>query len=87
MEKINNTKEVAAFVASGGRIRHARYDRITFAFRKKKGRLVEVAFANCNPSDDFVKKLGTKLALERFNEGNTVLLPVVLLSAMLREAA
>jgi len=40
------------------------------------GGLVEVATAVCHPRDTFTKKVGTKLAVEAFLAGQTVLLPV-----------
>lgn len=53
---------------------------VTIAYRKTSGwkntRMVEVALAYCSPHDSFNKKIGTELAVDRFLNQNTVLVPV-----------
>jgi len=78
-EPINNTDLVTAARAEGIYIYHARplmkgERGISFAYRAKRNR-IEFSTAVQHGADDFTKKVGTKLALERFNEGKTVFLP------------
>ena len=53
---------------------------VTIAYRKtsewKNTRMVEVALAYCSPQDSFNKKIGAELAVNRFLNENTVLVPV-----------
>ncbi len=53
---------------------------VTIAYRKtsewKNTRMVEVALAYCSPQDSFNKKIGAQLAVNRFLNENTVLVPV-----------
>lgn len=76
---INNTDAVQAFGAEGGRILHVRPSDgkrgITFAYKRKGGR-VTFSTAVQHRHDDFTKKMGTKLALEHFNDGKVVSLPI-----------
>ena len=54
---------------------------MTVAFRKsnqyKYGRMVEVAVATCSPEDTFSRKIGTKMALEKFFGGERIELPLL----------
>ena len=79
-EPINNSKLVEAFRAEGGEIYHLRPDNIlgrgiTFAYKQKRNR-IEIATAVQHGDDDFTKKIGTKTAIERFNAGRTIFLPL-----------
>lgn len=38
-------------------------------------RMVEVAVAYCHPEDTYVRKVGSRLAVDRFLAGNTVVVP------------
>jgi hypothetical protein len=38
--------------------------------------MVEVAVATCSLADNFSRKIGTHLALQSFEEGNTIRLPL-----------
>lgn len=53
---------------------------VTIAYRKcsnwRNTRMVEVALAYCSPKDSFNKKIGVQLAVDRFINGNTVMVPV-----------
>jgi hypothetical protein len=53
---------------------------VTIAYRKcsewRNTRMVEVALAYCSPKDSFNKKIGAELAVDRFINGNTVMVPV-----------
>jgi hypothetical protein len=77
-EPIDNTQLVKDFRSMGGRILHCHpaFKRrgITFAF-VQKGSRIEVATAVQHRSDDFTKKIGTKVAIEHFNKGKTIFLP------------
>jgi len=57
---------------------------MTVAFRKcneyKHGRMVEVAVAVCSPEDIFSRKIGTKMALEKFFSNKTIELPLLTFS-------
>lgn len=76
---IDNTEAVKAFHAQGGRILHIRpltgYRGMTFAFIRKGGR-IQFSTAVQHRNDTFTKKVGTQLALEHFNAGQTVFMPV-----------
>ncbi len=80
-EPINNTELVTRFRAEGGQILHIRPDNgtrlrgMTIAY-KVKGRRVETATACQHGADDFTKKVGTKIAIQHFDEGKTVILPI-----------
>lgn len=54
---------------------------MTIAFKKSnhypRGRMVEVAVAVCSPDDTFSRKVGTKLALEKFFSGEVIELPLL----------
>lgn len=47
----------------------------TVAFRAT-GDILEVATAITHPKDNFVRKVGTRLAVEKFNNRETILIPV-----------
>lgn len=53
---------------------------VTIAYRKcsewKNSKMVEVSLAYCSGKDSFNKKIGVQLAVERFLNGNTVMVPV-----------
>lgn len=57
---------------------------MTVAFKKcnqyKHGRMVEVAVSVCSPEDIFSRKIGTKMALEKFFDGYTIELPLLTFS-------
>lgn len=78
-EKINNTEEVTAFTAEGGRILHIRpegkFRGVTFAYVRKGGR-VTFSTSVQHRHDHFTKKIGTKLALEHFRNDQVISLPV-----------
>lgn len=77
-EKIDNTALVEGFRARGGRILHINRNNqrnMTLAFIPKSNR-IEVATAVTHSNDTFTKKIGTKTAIEHFNEGKTVFLPL-----------
>lgn len=52
----------------------------TVVYRKcskfKNARMVEVAVIYCSPLDTFTKSIGRKLALESFEDGNTIKFPI-----------
>ena len=52
----------------------------TIAYRrctdKRSNRMVECSVAYCAPGDTYTKQIGVDLALERFEFGNTVTLPI-----------
>lgn len=81
-EIIDNTESVSAFRGLGGRILHIRPDKnnqrrkrgVTFAFIHR-GNRVEFSTALQHGHDEFTKKIGTKVALEHFQQGKTVTLP------------
>ena len=54
---------------------------MTVAFKKSnrypRGRMVEVAVAVCSPDDTFSRKIGTKLALEKFFCEQVIELPLL----------
>lgn len=54
---------------------------MTIAFKKSnrypRGRMVEVAVAVCSPDDTFSRKIGTKLALEKFFSEEVIELPLL----------
>lgn len=75
---INNSEAVEAFRKKGGRILHyqgRRFKGVTIAFIRG-GKTIEIATSVVHPSDVFTKKVGTKNAIERFNDGRTVVLPI-----------
>ncbi len=77
---IDNTVLVTDFRKLGGQILHVppqgkRVRGMTVAFIPKNGR-VEIATAIQHRNDNFTKKVGTKTAIEHFNAGKTVFLPV-----------
>jgi hypothetical protein len=57
---------------------HTGHRGMTIAYRQqhRKASVVEIATALVHPSDTFTKKIGTRLAVESFVAGQTVLLPV-----------
>ena len=78
-EKLNNSELVEEFRASGGRIYHHRPSPsgargVTFAFVQRGSRM-EVSSAVQHRNDTFTKKIGTRLAIEHFRAGKTILLP------------
>ncbi len=77
---IDNTDLVNAFRLKGGMIVHVnptKYHRgVTFAFIAHKSSRVEVASAVQHRADVFTKKMGTKNAIEHFNQGKTMVLPL-----------
>jgi len=54
---------------------------MTIAYKKssryKSGRMVEVAVAVCSPEDTFSRKIGTKIALEKFFLEQVIELPLL----------
>ena len=78
-DKIDNTQLVNDFRARGGRVVHCRAtyetDRAVTVTYIDHGNRMEISTAVQHSADDFTKKVGTKLAIERFNEGKTVVLP------------
>lgn len=77
--KIDNTEAVQAFSNEEGRILHVRPEcgrrGVTFAYKRKGGR-VTFATSVQHRHDAFTKKIGTKLALEHFRNGQVVSLPI-----------
>lgn len=82
-EHIDNTEAVAAHRANGGGLFHVRPRRrgngnwargFSVAY-KVKGSRIEFATSVQHRADVFCKKVGTKVALQHFNEGKTVTLP------------
>ena len=53
---------------------------VTIAYRKcsdwRNTKMVEVSLAYCSSKDSFNKKVGVQLAVDRFMNGNTVMVPV-----------
>lgn len=53
---------------------------VTIAYRKcsdwRNTKMVEVSLAYCSSKDSFSKKVGCELAVDRFMNGNTVMVPV-----------
>lgn len=53
---------------------------VTIAYRKcsdwRNTKMVEVSLAYCSSKDSFNKKIGVQLAVDRFMNGNTVMVPV-----------
>jgi hypothetical protein len=83
-EPIDNTALVEAFRAEGGRILHIPSERshggrvyrgLTAAFKIKSGR-IEIATGVQHRNDEFTKKVGTRTAIEHFNAGKTIHLPL-----------
>ena len=54
---------------------------LTIAFKKstgfKSGRMVQVSVATCSVEDHFNKKIGVRVALEKFFYGETIELPIL----------
>ena len=54
---------------------------LTVAFKKstgfKSGRMVQVAVATCSIEDHFNKKIGVRVAIEKFFDGETIELPLL----------
>lgn len=80
---IDNTEAVTAHRANGGGLFHVRPRRrgdgkwtrgFTVAYKVKGGR-IEFATSVQHRADVFCKKVGTKVALQHFNEGKTVTMP------------
>lgn len=79
---IDNTELVQAFRDTGGRLLHLRpftFDMapsrgITVAFKIRSGH-IEVATSVQHKSDVFTKKLGTRVAIDHFNQGRTICIP------------
>lgn len=63
----------ATFKASGGQFLYTsqRGKMVTAAYRKK-GNMVEVAVAHCNPKDEPDETIGKAIALQHFVNGNTI---------------
>lgn len=61
-------------------ILYPEYNGVTIAYRKlspyKNCRVVELAVAYCSQYDQFEKKVGARLAMERFNAGKTIVFPI-----------
>lgn len=84
-DPIDNTALVTDFRAKGGLVVHIRPKRNpytgkwkrggTFAFITKGSRM-EVSSALQHSADSFSKKVGTKTAIEHFNAGKTIHLPL-----------
>ncbi len=76
---IDNTALVTEFRDGGGHIFHLPPNKsrrgITFAY-VQKGRRFELATAVQHSADDFTKKMGTKTAIEHFQSGKTIVLPL-----------
>lgn len=75
---INNSEAVEAFRKQGGRILHIqgrRFNSLTIAFIRGS-KTIEIATSVTHPADCFTKKVGTNIAIGRFNEGRTVVLPI-----------
>ena len=53
---------------------------VTIAYRKcsdwRNTKMVEVSVAYCSSKDSFNKKIGCQLAVDRFMNGNTIMVPV-----------
>lgn len=53
---------------------------VTIAYRKcsdwRNTKMVEVSVAYCSSKDSFNKKIGVQLAVDRFMNGNTIMVPV-----------
>lgn len=77
-EPINNTDRVASFRDLGGRVLHLRPSALlrgtTIAYIDR-GTRVEFATSVQHGADVFDKKTGTKVAIEHFFGGKTVVLP------------
>lgn len=82
-EHIDNTEAVTAHRANGGGLFHIRPRRLpsgkwtrgfTVAY-KVKGSRIEFATSVQHRADVFCKKVGTKVALQHFNDGKTVTMP------------
>jgi len=78
--RIDNTEAVLAFRAKGGRILHVHPEGflrgVTFAF-VAKGNRITFATGVQHTKDAFTRKIGTKTAIEHFNEGKVVVLPFI----------
>lgn len=77
--KINNKELVSLFNEKGGRVMHVRNryrndHGITVAY-VRKGNRITFSTAVQHPADDFTKKIGTKTAIEHFNDGKVITLP------------
>lgn len=83
---IDNTELLAS---SGLRILHVRpyefqfgsikqtvHNGMTLAYKINR-RTIEVATAVCHRVDTFTKKVGTKTAIEHFQAGKTILVPII----------
>lgn len=75
--RIDNTEAIAD---AGVKIIHFSYGKeggMTVAYRQngRKSRTIEIATAVTHPKDTFTKKIGTRLAVERFEAGETVFIP------------
>lgn len=84
-EPIDNTELVDVFRAVGGQILHIpprtflnrpSTKGMTLAYIRK-GQRVELATAVTHRADQFCKKNGTKVAIEHFNTGRHVTIPVI----------
>lgn len=49
---------------------------LTIAYKRHGNNIVEIATAITHSQDTFTKKIGTKLACEHFNAGQTVRVPI-----------
>jgi hypothetical protein len=79
-EPIDNSELVMRFRAEGGNILHFRPQfpdsrGLTVAFKAKSGR-IEIATALTHRNDGFTKKIGTKTAIQHFDNKQTVFLPL-----------
>lgn len=79
-QHIDNTELVTRFRAEGGGLFHIRPRRhedrgMTVAFKLKNSRLT-FSTAVQHRSDSFTKKIGTKTAIEHFDAGQTVTIPI-----------
>lgn len=85
-DPINNSELVTGFRAGGGKIFHLRPDDyrtiggrprrgMTVAFVIRSGH-VELATAVQHRSDVFARKVGTRTAIQHFQQGKTISLPI-----------
>lgn len=81
---INNTELITRFRAEGGGVFHVRPVKkgderlsrgITVAY-KVRGKRIEFSTAVQHRADAFTKKIGTKIAIEHFDNGKTVTMPL-----------
>lgn len=84
-EKINNTellKETGLKIVHINNIEQNRhYESIvlrsmTIAYQQINRSHIKLATSVCHKSDEFSKKRGTKVAVENFKKGNTIIVPI-----------